>query len=115
MRTGITYILLWLSLNSERWPANWGRGVEDRESDKKPARQHCALGCNKGLGIDAQWGAASEGCSSLHLHGVICPPTPTMRASSVNQLIEKGRDCRLSEKLVFPNDTKGRNKSQFAE
>lgn len=38
-----------------------------------------------------------------------------MRASSVNQLIEKGMDCRLSGKLVFPNDTKGRNKSQFAE
>lgn len=38
-----------------------------------------------------------------------------MRASSVNQLTEKGVNCRLSEKLVFPNDTKGRNKSQFAE
>lgn len=40
---------------------------------------------------------------------------PPMRASSVNQLTEKAMDCRLSETLVFPTDTKGRNKSQFAE
>ena len=51
MRTGIIYILLWLSLGQ--------RGGEDRESGKKPARQHCALGDNKGLDIDAEWRPAS--------------------------------------------------------